>query len=194
MIIRIRLKDHPEKYVGRKGVTYALACDESRKGRPVYYTSLKSFQFIAAHWFAPEHKANTWSTVQRLKMTLSAAAFGSLKWHETTWTAYEVVHVDTGVVEPLDVFMLPFRGDFPDPDNGQERWWEILKETAELENFDKAKRHYAIQIGMDLMPNKAGQRQDSATDQLLTVLVLANQAGCYDAHDLIQKTLMPETL
>jgi len=32
MIIRIRLKAYPEKYIGRDSVTNAFACDETRKG------------------------------------------------------------------------------------------------------------------------------------------------------------------
>lgn len=37
------------------------------------------------------------------------------------------------------------------------------------------------------------QRQDSTHDQLLTVYRLANEAGCYDAADLIKSALIDPT-
>lgn len=38
----------------------------------------------------------------------------------------------------------------------------------------------------------APQRQDSMVDQLLTVVSLAQAAGCYDAADLIQEALIAD--
>lgn len=37
--------------------------------------------------------------------------------------------------------------------------------------------------------NTGTQRQDSTTDQLHDVMALAVAAGCYDAHELIKRTL-----
>ena len=192
MIIRIRLKDHPDKYVGKQSVLSALHCDDRRLGRPAYYRG--DGLHAGAFWFVPEHRANSWTTVQRLKTTLTQASQGWHKWHETTWTAYEVVHLDTGKVEPLDVFLLPFRGDLPDPEDGHVDLWKALRDEAQQEAKGRAETHYAIQAARDLIPVPAPQRQDSTTDQLLTVLEMAQLAGCYDARDLILETLMPETM
>lgn len=40
-----------------------------------------------------------------------------------------------------------------------------------------------------LIPKHQPQRQDSTTDQLLTVLDLAIRAGCYDAAEVIRRWL-----
>lgn len=188
MIIRIRLKRYPDKYVGREDCTYAFACDESRSIRlkgtdPTYYTDPNGGH-LTAPWFVPEHRANTWTKPADIKRTLSSSAY-ACKWHETTWTAYEVVHVDTGVVEPLDVFLLAFRKGLPDPALGDPALWAMLKRRAEADTAPA----YPLAEAIRLIPKSADQRQDSTTDQLTTVLELARRAGCYDAYDLIKKRL-----
>lgn len=121
MLICIRLKDHPGKYVGTRNTTWALACDETRKQAirngysPDYYTRIESYGFISNHWFVSKQEANTWTRISDLKRTLSASAYGwegAPRWAATTWSAYEVVHLDTGKVEPLDMFLLPYRKGF----------------------------------------------------------------------------------
>lgn len=183
MIIRIRLKAHPDKYIPRENTTYALADDETRRQRSdSYYREFHEHSF-----FVPQHQANTWTVPGNIKRTLSSSARLWHKWHETTWTEYEVEHVDTGVVEPLDVFLLPFRKGLPDPKVGDITKWAHLKKRAEA----KPPTPYAIAEAIRLIPvPDQVQRQDSTTDQLITVLELARRAGCYDAYDVIKKRLM----
>lgn len=35
------------------------------------------------------------------------------------------------------------------------------------------------------------QRQDSTNEQLVTMLMVANRIGCYDAADIIRKMILP---
>ena len=50
---------------------------------------------------------------------------------------------------------------------------------------------YQVKEAIDLAPvSRREQRQDSTTDQLITVLELARRAGCYDAYDLIKRRCM----
>ena len=49
--------------------------------------------------------------------------------------------------------------------------------------------YYATEIAEKLIPQHQPQRQDSTTDQLMTVLGLAIRAGCYDAADVIRQML-----
>lgn len=50
---------------------------------------------------------------------------------------------------------------------------------------------YAVQEAIRLIPASAPQRQDSTTNQLITVMELARRAGCWDAYDLLQRKLDP---
>jgi len=182
MIIRVRLLSHPDKYVGRDCTTYAFACDEDRRTREDNWYREESFR--DAHWFVPDHQANTWTKPSNIKRTLSTASRGH-KWVQTTWTAYEVVHLDTGKVEPLDVFLLKYRGKHPDPTVGETARWEFLKERVN----GRPKVPFAIAEAQRLIPdgNCPAQRQDSTNEQVATILELARRAGCYDAHDHLKR-------
>jgi hypothetical protein len=155
MIIRIRLKAHPDKYVGREDCTYALTCDAKRGDRrassdPTYYTDPDKGH-MAAHWFVAQHRANTWTKPANIKRTLSTAADGwgpSPRWASTTWTAYEVEHVDTGVVEPLDVFLMQFRTGKAkaEPKFGRLIAWRKLRDNPPVPPAHEAMREHAKAI------------------------------------------------
>ena len=49
---------------------------------------------------------------------------------------------------------------------------------------------YAVDEAKRLIPEQQTQRQDSTTDQLITVMELANRAGCYDASDWIKARIV----
>jgi len=54
---------------------------------------------------------------------------------------------------------------------------------------------YSIREARRLIPEerRPDQRQDSTTDQVLTVLELARLAGCYDALDLLKRLVRENT-
>jgi hypothetical protein len=190
VIVRIRLKAHPDRYVGRDLVTYALVCDEERKARwtlrgDTYFTGTGEHSHAGGRLFVPQHKANTWTKPGDLKRTLSSAAHQWYKWHQTTWTAYEAEDVETGEVMPLDAFLLAHRKKVAHPKYGEPAKWRLLKKQAE----SKAEPHYAIAEAIRLVPECAGQRQDSLTDQMTTVMELARRAGCWDAYDHLKRSL-----
>jgi hypothetical protein len=49
------------------------------------------------------------------------------------------------------------------------------------------KNDYRLQAAAKLIPDPAVQRQDSLTDQMVTLMDLARRAGCYDAADWLQQ-------
>lgn len=95
MMIRIRLKNHPDKYVGKSDPTYAVRCDaflKERGDRPLP-------ALLEAHWFVPEARAKVWSSIKDLRRFLSLCAQQSYKL--ATFSEYEAVYPD-GATQPLD--------------------------------------------------------------------------------------------
>lgn len=96
LMFSVRLKAHPDRFIGKKQPTYAFASDKARHDRG---DDWHDKGFVTAHWFCKEQHARVWTKESALKRALTAS--GSGKWDEHTWSAYEVVHAD-GRVEPLD--------------------------------------------------------------------------------------------
>lgn len=56
-------------------------------------------------------------------------------------------------------------------------------------NLDTHDRQFALQQAQQAVPKSLRQRQDSLEAQLLTLLEMANRAGCYDAADYLKRHL-----
>jgi len=112
MMIRIRIVGTPN-FVGKSNPSYAFVCDRQRAERKDdYYPSgsyMYGYQCLAA-WLVPEPRAKVWTEPTSLCRLLSMSAWGaneqfeSHKWHQTTWSAYEVVLPD-GTALPLDTWL-----------------------------------------------------------------------------------------
>lgn len=101
LLIRIRIIG-TDKFVGGLS-SWAFRCDKEIAARTDdYYTQGR--YLVAPAWFVPEHKAKVWTDTASLCRLLSKSAEGSLKWHQTTWSTYEVVLPD-GTATPLDTWL-----------------------------------------------------------------------------------------
>lgn len=81
----IRLKNHPEKYVGKVDPTYAVSPDQDERELQ-----------LDAHWFVPQAKAKVWTSTASLRRFLALCRHRSL-YPVSTFTRYELVCVETTV-------------------------------------------------------------------------------------------------
>ena len=98
----IRLKDHPDTYIGKKNVSYAFISDiDIKNGAEID---------INAHWFVKKIKAKVWHNEKDIKWlyTYGSKYFNNEgKELSSTFSKYEVEIDDNGVFTyvPLDEFI-----------------------------------------------------------------------------------------
>lgn len=99
----IRLKDHPELYVGKKNVSYALDSD--------YIIAENKINPAKSSFLVPKAKAKIWQVAGRIKWLHSySGRYYDHKNHEdcqSTFSLYEVEIDDNGKLSwmPLDEFV-----------------------------------------------------------------------------------------
>ena len=93
LMIRIRLAG-TGRYIGKKNLSYAFASGEQ-------CAVTRRDQSSSDFWLVPEKKARVWTETASLLRVLTMAAVPGCKWHENTWSRYEVVLPDDSAI-PLD--------------------------------------------------------------------------------------------
>lgn len=89
-IYRIRLKNRPDRWVGKKSPSYALVSDKRiahfRERYPL--CSLEEAVTLNAHWFVKENTAKVWTSVSSLRRFLAICREGK----DDTFSQYEVLN------------------------------------------------------------------------------------------------------
>ena len=87
LMMRVRIKNHPSKWVGQTHPSYALHPDQH--SHPLQ---------LDAHWYVPESRAKVWTSLTVLKRVVTLSKYG---FDSATFSQFEVVFGD-GSVKPLD--------------------------------------------------------------------------------------------
>jgi len=117
LTFRIRLIKYPERWVGKKGMTYAIDSDARLEGfvanraeRSNAWTKEELIEFFSqkAYWFTQEKYARIYTERRQIQALLTLAS-----WNEEnpTFSEYEVVIDQDGqqTIEPLDNFKKPVK-------------------------------------------------------------------------------------
>lgn len=87
VLMRVRLKNHPDKWVGKKNPTYSFYPDQRKMPLSPEW-----------HWYVDEKRARVWTNRSDLKRVVSLSRWGEQK---NTFSQFEVVFSD-GTIQPLD--------------------------------------------------------------------------------------------
>lgn len=111
----IRLKRHPDRYVGKEGITYQISCDQKIADliKRQNYKDADGVHGIGRQYtyFKAEKFAKIWTTRSSIQSVLTlCSGYGHLDDPDkATFSEFEVVVVEDGkeTIEPLDNFRKP---------------------------------------------------------------------------------------
>jgi len=87
VMMRVRLKNHPDKWVSKKNPTYSFHPDQ-------HFSPLDP----SLYWYVDEKRAQVWTNLSNLKRVVSLSRWGN---QPNTFSQFEVVFSD-GTIKSLD--------------------------------------------------------------------------------------------